>query len=81
MSSDAEPFDILDPDATLSGHEGVSADTLAQYQLRRRLLMGDEEGVDVVERLRFHAERGYYTPSSVSSALLLEAADVIEALR
>lgn len=82
MSYDDEyGFDPLDPDATLSGHEGVSAETMAQYRLRRRLLAGDEEGIDLVERLRFHAERGYFTPISVSSAVMLEAADEVTALR
>jgi hypothetical protein len=79
--SDEFDFDPLDPDATLSGHEGVSARNMAQYQLRRRLLHGDEEGIDIVERLRFHAERGPLSPGRVHWPLMEEAAELIEALR
>lgn len=75
---DLDEFDPLDPEATVSGVEGVAAATLEQYNLRRRLLAGNEEGVALVERLRFHAERGYLTPCGVASALMVEAADEIE---
>jgi hypothetical protein len=54
---------------------------MEQYHLRRRLLEGDEDGIDLVERLRFHAERGYFTPISVSTAIMYEAAAQIEELR
>lgn len=82
MSYDDEDlFDPLDPDATVSGAEGVAAANMEQYHLRRRLLEGDEDGIDLVERLRFHAERGYFTPISVSTAIMYEAAAQIEELR
>lgn len=78
---DADPEQLLDPDATLSGYEGVSAATLEQYRLRRRLLHGDEEGVDIVERLLFHAERQHQSPGRVQWPLMAEAAGVITELR
>jgi hypothetical protein len=81
MIDDEYGFDPLDPDATLSGAEGVSAANMEQYELRRRLLVGDAEGIDIVERLRFHAERQHLSPGRVQWPLMDEAADMIEQLR
>lgn len=82
MSSDDDfDFDPLDPEATVSGVEGPSATNMDIYRLRLRMLAGDEEGVDIVERLRFHAERGWRSPVSRSSPLMDEAAALIEQLR
>lgn len=78
---DPDLFDPLDPDATLSGHEGVSARDADQLALRQRMMAGDDAGIDVVERLRYHAERRHQSPGRVHWPLMAEAADVIEELR
>jgi hypothetical protein len=81
VSDDLSEFDPLDPDATLSGYEGLSAANVEQVALRRRMLTGDEEGVDIVERLRFHAERQWLSPGRAQWPLMVEAAELIEQLR
>ena len=81
MSDDLSTFDPLDPDATLSGYEGLSVSSVEQLALRRRMLAGDEEGVDIVERLRCDAERQWLSPGRVQWPLMVEAADLIEQLR
>lgn len=81
MSDEQPIFDPSDPDATLSGYEGLTAAGTGQYELRQRMLAGDEEGIDIIERLRFHAERRWLSPGRVQWPLLAEAADLIEELR
>lgn len=85
MTSDempgADPEQLLGPDSTSSGYEGVSAATLEQYQLRRRMMAGDELGVDIVERLLFHGEREHQSPGRIQWPLMVEAAGVIAELR
>lgn len=61
--------------------ELVSASTLEHYQLRRRLLAGDHDGIDLVERLRFAAERSWYVSVHIVDELMLEAAEEIDRLR
>ena len=78
---DAEVRDQAPSEANGWHWEGFGLEHVAAFEARRRMLAGDHTGIDLVERLRFCAERGWYTKVAVLEAILAEAADEIERLR
>lgn len=79
------PLDVRLPDPPSEANdwrwEGFGPEHRAVFDARRRMLLGDFDGVDLVDRMRFAAERGWFISVHVVDALLVEAADEIVRLR